>query len=78
MAHKVVFNRAQDWVDIERVIQGVPDFDVSIVDRWIVELYPPKQARRRMTRVRTLAEAQGIALDHPEGRSSDDDPGIGR
>ena len=61
VAHKVVFNRPQDWVDIENVLDQQPGFDLGVVRRWIVELYGLPEARSRLARLNALAGAHGVA-----------------
>lgn len=59
LAHKIVFNREHDWVDISNVLRDQTDLDLDVVRRWIVSLYDADNARRRLLRLNHLAAEHG-------------------
>ncbi len=55
---KVSFNRDKDWVDLRRMIQGGPPFDLDYLERTLVEIRGPSMYPR-VARLRAMSEAGG-------------------
>jgi len=44
---KVVFNRAEDWLDLEQVLVATPALDFGEIDRWLDHLVGANDDRAR-------------------------------
>jgi hypothetical protein len=42
---KALFNRTKDWLDIEQILFGYPNFDIGYIEHWLRELIGPDDDR---------------------------------
>jgi hypothetical protein len=61
VAHKVLFGRPQDWVDIDSVVEANPGLDSTIVGRWLAAEGAGREVRRRAVAYNAIAARHGAA-----------------